>query len=391
MHRVRCLGHIIHLAAHDFFFRRPSDTLGDGEKVHSPTPDDNMAWRDLGCYGKLHNIVVWIQRSPQRRNRFRVLSDLQLVRDNATRWHSYYDMCQRSLECRTALSELISTEVDLEAEYLSYTDWENISALVKFLGPYRHATKANEGLFDCIDRVLPGMEYLLEHHERAREQYAAAPFMATRIDAAWRKLNKYYNLTDKSIAYIGATVLNPTMKWRFFEDRWTEMALAETLEISKKRLHQYWTVHYAQGSPNVSQECLASVDCDEEDFDAFLHRDFSGNVPLDELELYCQEANLRLRTLEDKRSFRALRWWTEPTQRQRYPNLCKMAYDLLTVPATSAEIERVFSESSLALPETRQRLKPETLEKLQLLKSWLRNAKKKEDQTVSNPLDYLLD
>ena len=60
-----------------------------------------------------------------------------------------------------------------------------------------------------------------------------------------------------------------------------------------------------------------------------------------------------------------------------------MAYDLLTVPAMSAEIERVFSESSLTLLDTRQCLTPETLEKLQLLKSWLRNAKKKEDQIVS--------
>ena len=82
------------------------------------------------------------------------------------------------------------------------------------------------------------------------------------------------------------------MKWRFFEDRWTEKTLAEALETSKERLRLYWTVNYAQVSMSVVQQRSTSIESDEDDFDAFLHRVFSRNVPLDELELYCQEANL---------------------------------------------------------------------------------------------------
>ena len=51
-HRLRCLGHIIHLAAEDFFFKK------------APQPEDHAGWRVFGSYGKLHNIILWIGKSP---------------------------------------------------------------------------------------------------------------------------------------------------------------------------------------------------------------------------------------------------------------------------------------------------------------------------------------
>ena len=60
-----------------------------------------------------------------------------------------------------------------------------------------------------------------------------------------------------------------------------------------------------------------------------------------------------------------------------------MAFDLLTVPAMSAEIERVFSECSLALNHQRLSMTQETLEDLMCLRSWLRNAKRVETAQVS--------
>ena len=122
LYRIRCLGHIIHLAAHDFFFRRTADNDNDTILTTTPDVDDRAAWRDLGCYDKLYNIVVWVQRSLQRRNRLRELCDLQLIRDNTTRWYFYFDMCQRALQCKVALIELVASEAELEAEFLTFSD-----------------------------------------------------------------------------------------------------------------------------------------------------------------------------------------------------------------------------------------------------------------------------
>jgi len=63
-------------------------------------------WRKKGPLGKLHNIVVYIQRSAQRIQRFKSLIEangLGLIRDNSTRWNSWYKMLQRALKLKEAI------------------------------------------------------------------------------------------------------------------------------------------------------------------------------------------------------------------------------------------------------------------------------------------------
>jgi hypothetical protein len=52
-----------------------------------------------GPLGKLHNLVVYIQRTPQRRSKFSALSHgLGLVRDNSRRWNSWKSEIDRALK-----------------------------------------------------------------------------------------------------------------------------------------------------------------------------------------------------------------------------------------------------------------------------------------------------
>jgi hypothetical protein len=63
-------------------------------------------------------------------------------------------------------------------------------------------------------------------------------------------------------------------------------------------------------------------------------------VPPDEYEDYC--------AMGPETSFKdasaAIAWLCEPRQRKRFPSLHRMAVDLLSIPAMSAEPERLFSE-----------------------------------------------
>ncbi|KFZ19686.1 hypothetical protein V501_00566 [Pseudogymnoascus sp. VKM F-4519 (FW-2642)] len=64
-------------------------------------------------------------------------------------------------------------------------------------------------------------------------------------------------------------------------------------------------------------------------------------------------------------------WWMEPAQRTAYPNLHKMAIDILSIPAMSAEPERLFSGAKITVTERRNRLGVDTIEYLECLKSCL--------------------
>src|ERR1700755_2319312 len=54
----------------------------------------------------------------------------------------------------------------------------------------------------------------------------------------------------------------------------------------------------------------------------------------------------------------------------RWPGIKQHALDLLSIPAMSAELERVFSQAKLTVTPTRNRLSEHTIEVLELLRHW---------------------
>jgi hypothetical protein len=69
---------------------------------------------------------------------------------------------------------------------------------------------------------------------------------------------------------------------------------------------------------------------------------------------------------------RVRKWWLEDTQQTLYPNLSKMALDILSIPAMSAEPERLFSDTKITLQDRRNRLGIGTIEAIECIKSWSR-------------------
>jgi hAT family C-terminal dimerisation region len=64
------------------------------------------------------------------------------------------------------------------------------------------------------------------------------------------------------------------------------------------------------------------------------------------------------------------KWWLLPEQKRDYPNLSQMALDILSIPAMSASIERLFSSANITVSDRRNHLTPNTIEIIESLKSW---------------------
>ena len=61
-----------------------------------------------------------------------------------------------------------------------------------------------------------------------------------------------------------------------------------------------------------------------------------------------------------------------------------MAIDFFSIPATSCECERVFSQSKKLITDERNRLKPDTIEACELQKNWLMKG------VVASPIHDLI-
>lgn len=70
-------------------------------------------------------------------------------------------------------------------------------------------------------------------------------------------------------------------------------------------------------------------------------------------------------------SFDPLSWWH--LNQMEFPTLARMAQDILSIPLSSVSVERLFSSARDVIPYRRNRLSPEMLQNLLLLKSWYKN------------------
>ena len=74
------------------------------------------------------------------------------------------------------------------------------------------------------------------------------------------------------------------------------------------------------------------------------------------------ESYLKLPALPTQKSSRlVLPFWRDLEEKGGFPVLCRMARRLLAIPASSAEVERIFSQAGLIISKKRARLSLATI------------------------------
>jgi hypothetical protein len=211
---IRCCGHIFNLVGQAALFGHDEQVFSDDVEQLELEEQRLMLWRRKGPIGKLHNVIFWINRSPQRIERFTALQleliqpskpedkkdTYQLVTDVTTRWNSFYCSAQRAVYLRSAIDALLEEEqaiYDKQVrssqlrrrshqpkqpaildDVLSTTDWTVINQYIEILKPLKDATLQLEGhfggQFGSIWQVLPVFEDLLRHFESLAAQHPVA-------------------------------------------------------------------------------------------------------------------------------------------------------------------------------------------------------------------------
>jgi len=122
------------------------------------------------------------------------------------------------------------------------------------------------------------------------------------------------------------------------------------------------------GLPVLREEFIHDSTDKLEAFDLIVRKleNFPRPQSKDEYEEYISEPAIQT-------SIPALQWWLDEQQRRRWSKLSQLAVNILSIPAMSAEAERVFSGARRTISWERMQLGEETIEVIECLKHWKRN------------------
>jgi len=246
--RLRCLGHVINLAAKAFIYGKNVEEFiitAETTRMVTDTLRELTEWRSKGPVGRLHNIITFICRTPQRRGAFADavkvdgksdFDHLNLTIDNATRWNSLYSMIERALKLRDRITRYCdenenemhgpkekasrTTPADeqqklLKHDKLTSDDWKVLQEILNILKPFYTFTKRAEGKGHSADRgvvseYLVTLNELLLHIRTARNDLAARvldiklqddaiDFLKTSLLSCWVKLDEYSSKSTKRL------------------------------------------------------------------------------------------------------------------------------------------------------------------------------------------------
>ena len=306
--------------------------------------------------------------------------DLNVILDNNTRWNSTFLSLSRAIKIRRRL-DLFCYDYrnELHQDQLDDDEWHHLESVVKGLQPFHEVTLALEGLahngyFGSIWEALPALAVLLQKMEEGlNEARAANPRnpqnrLAVAYQGAWEKLQKYYSLTDEAHGiYAAAILLHPAYRKKYFdvhwqgeEQQWKDLAIQNVRTIWENEYKPFLPTNEEEAATQVQQQHLNVVQ-------QYMRQAQMPRVPAgSEFDSYINGLQTDFGTPHD-----CIPWLR--SRQNPWPGITQHALDLISIPAMSAELERVFSRSKLTVTPLRNRLSDTSIEILELMSYWWTN------------------
>lgn len=406
--RVRCIAHIINLSLQSFLLARSKEAITAALNAVTEAQDEDVlesftnnlatisihqeepatrskkrqsavvvlhekdltGWQGIPALAKLHSLAVWLRSSAIHSDQWDADVGLRLGIDNVTRWNSWYKVIDNALKKKTNIIEfLLQHDDELGDTCLSGSDWDMLTKTHMFLEPFASATLYAEGSLSSVSQTLPLMDALLLHYEQAKEDHSEDIQMIKAVEMGWFVLNKYYTMSEDVPVYAAALLLDPSRRLAYIRQNWPESWHESALSAAQN----IWITEY-QGLP-TSSEPLRTMPPPKKKRENQLSRLFEKTevkkkavaTDLDDLSLFYNAEPIEIECTP-------LAWWCRSEQRAHYPRLSQMAIDILSIPAESAEPERVFSGARRTASWDRLRISCHNIERVECIGNWLKEG-----------------
>ncbi|KAI1509635.1 Dimer-Tnp-hAT dimerization containing protein [Pyrenophora tritici-repentis] len=410
--RLRCAPHTLNLIGQAIMFGVDEEAYNNSEDEWKVEAQYLKEWRCEGPLGVLIAIVNYIN-TPKQHALFEdaqrlvnalphaaTTAILEPVKPVVTRWNSYHDTFERAVLLKDAVDKYASDHIERQARDDAYAasrrnklldapawmrsggltaaDWAVITEYIAVLKPLKEATRSLEargtsGSFGAIYEVYPVYEAVLKAYETALEPYggvnhnelhAPEDHLVINLRAAWHKLDRYYLLLDDSPAYYAACCLHPYYK-SYCEKSWRDKP--SWIRAGEAGLQQLWAQYRRPLAP-LARTLAPRTSSIRDAIAAMVNTDQTAEVAeVDQLERW-RRFELPWDDAQFDSGLNPIKYWQD--LRPKYPQLAQLAIDVLTIPASSCDCERMFSELGDLLEPRRRKISSNLLAALQCIKSW---------------------
>ena len=314
----------------------------------------------------------------------------------------------RALKCKLRIQQFCENHIPkrgegIENDRLNAHHWLLLQKLHDALQPFYEASLCSQGNNNTLSDWFYKLDYVLDSIGKTKSEFETLAdeipesdeyfFLQTAAAAAWEKTADYYRKVDDSAAYYAASVLNPAVKWSWFEERWGNDRVKRTwLEgnPAKKRtgvkglVQELWEEEYKgkYGLESPTDKMPSQPKKRQDDCFGGLHRHKQvGHRPKMSSDRYLAFVS----TDCEERETDALGYWNSRYNAQ--PDLARLALDMLAIPMMSAECERVFSSAKHLVTDSRNRLNPDIIEANECLRHWFGKPEEDPDLEVAEADD----
>ncbi|KAG9388511.1 Dimer-Tnp-hAT domain containing protein [Pyrenophora tritici-repentis] len=318
--RLRCGPHTLNLIGQMLLWGEEKESY-DNEETERVNEAENMAtWRGDGPLGVLLAVINYI-KTPQQYALFEKYQKLA-IRDqpvNApTEQHKIKEPVKPVVTRWNSYVSCFERAVELQLAVNGYANY-HIQKIETEDAPLKQATKRLEGRGKA-DRLQSYEDVIHDEHTESPEDH-----LAINLRAALVKAREYYNKLDLSPAYYAATILHPRYKATLTQLRHNDI----------------------DDAINSFIEPAGLTENEEDEYEAWKRSEPIASEGVD-----------------------PIKYWVG--LRDRYPSLSKFAIDMLSIPGSSCECERLFSELGDLLEPRRRSISPQLLAAIQCDRRWIR-------------------
>ena len=305
---------------------------------------------------------------------------LLLVNDVQTRWNSTYSMLARFLKLKESLTILLakkewSRKASLAKAKICQEDFTLMERVVKVLQAFNEVTEQLSHNSACISEVIPVVTILLAALDRGNDDLGVVGYKFNLRSKLREKMGHFESIDIYSLA----TLVDPRYRRTYFTDKTKaktatkklvslinaeiEMevpAFDDTLPCPVVAERETETANLQQ-SGSIIQQIAKKIRMEEEE----------RNVEM-EAGVVTAESLVELYLKEPLQEHKPLSYWK---LYEKNAGNCKVkaaflsvVKKLLTPPATSTNVERLFSIAGLISDKRRKKLLPQRLEKILFLR-----------------------